>query len=591
MPVLAILALAGCAPNQDDLGDEVPDINVSIVGSADEALTVDTYTHVDTEMNQLMSQLDANGCAVGFAIDGEVVHLQTYGDAVKKTLGQPKEPWTVRTVAPVASVSKTITALGILRLQDQGLLDVDDEIGDYLDHGIWKFFDIYRLLNHTSHAGGATKFDASAPGFGPGVDPNAYSEPHPMAHPRLAHDAYWLYTIIAPPDPAIPDDPTGTYTTGVYSNVGYSIAGAIIDELTHDDPLGWANGYERYLWQEIGRGTQLEQGGMATMALSHSWRATDIPNLSQGYDALGPVPSWSPGNEEGWYGPSGGWAMTIGDLTRLASLIDQREILSVGSWNEATTPSSWVLGAPYGYGMWVEDIGSWTRLSHGGDNVGSSAVWAVYEDHPTRDDFAIGIQCNVQNSGALLDTADDIYEDYIGGLLDAPAAAAPQTAVGTQAIDGTTFALDTSAAHTDVLGIDPSQIDASLAVSIAVTRAGSLDVALRDTDGGPFTTVTWADTSFGYDPNFLTGEQTVSLPTVDYGAVRVEQARLAGVFSDGGDSVDIELSGLWDTRTLTAPVDLCAMAEDRGTLCEPCADGAAFCLDLTLSGLAGTATR
>ncbi|MGH9334558.1 MAG: serine hydrolase domain-containing protein, partial [Vicinamibacteria bacterium] len=365
------LLLGACAPKQSGT-DQVADVNYTLTASADEALDEVSYPEADAAMDDLVGPGKfANGCALGLVMNGNLVYLKGYGLANAEAV----IPWDVGTASAVGSVAKTFTALALLRLAEDTSLDLSDAINEHVSPD-YAFGDetLEAALLHTSGIGGATPGEAFAPSWGPGPDDDDYPVENPMAHPRYAHDAYSPYELYAPPNGT-----TNGYDNGIYSNVGYSVLGAVIDSVTANAAFSPANGYERYVWHEVGRGLNLSKG-LKTMALGHSWRDGDIPGFARGYEDGVPAEMWDGvGSVEGWEGPPGGWTMTIGDLTRFVAAVQNREIVSAASWMDATDPKSWVYGRPYGYGMWVEPVPGYpgvVELSHGGDIDGYSALWA-----------------------------------------------------------------------------------------------------------------------------------------------------------------------------------------------------------------------
>ena len=410
-----LLSLAACAPEQSGT-DQVADLNYTLTASADEALDDISYPEADAAMDDLVGPSKfANGCALGLVMDGRVVYLKGYGLANEEAGIE----WDVHTASAVGSVSKTFTALALLRLAEETSLELTNPINDHLSpdfpFGLFGNETLEAALLHTSGIGGATPDEAFAPNWGPGPDEEAYPVEQPMAHPRYAYDAYSPYELYSPPGGT-----SNGYQNGTYSNVGYTVLGAVIDSATSNAAFTPANGYERFVWHEVGRGLNLSKG-LKTMALGHSWRDGDIPHFARGYEDGAPVQMWDGvGSVEGWEGPSGGWTMTIGDLTRFVAAAQNREIISPASWQAATDPQSWVYGRPYGYGMWVSPVLNYpgaVELSHGGDILGYSALWASFEGIDDNPPFGVALQCNQMGSDVLEETAVDLFWDYVSGRL------------------------------------------------------------------------------------------------------------------------------------------------------------------------------
>jgi CubicO group peptidase (beta-lactamase class C family) len=527
---LPLLALSACAPETSG-PDQAKDINYTLTASADEALDDVAYPKADEAMEALVGPNKlANGCALGLVMNGQVVYLKGYGLANE----QAGIPWDVNTASAVGSVSKTFTALAILRLAEMGQLHLGDRFNDHLSPStLYGFQTLSAALTHTSGIGGATKEEAFSPNWGPGPDEAAYPVEHPMAHPRYAYDAFAPYQVLASPSGT-----TNGLPNGVYSNVGYTLLGAVIDSITASRSFAPEDGYERFVWYEVARGANLSKG-LKTFALGHSWRDSDIPHFARGYDDFVLTHMWDGvGSVEGWEGPSGGWTMTIGDLTRFVAAVQKREIVSRASWAAATAPKSWVNGRPYGYGMWITPVLNYpgaVELSHGGDIEGYSALWASFEgidDHPP---LGVALQCNQIGSDVLEDTANDLFWDYVSDLLT------PEFPLGTRGEQH--FALDLGRASLGRLSLGSLLGDG---LELVATRDGG--VSRMEIRGS-------------------------------LGSYPLESAKLSGT------ALDATLAGYLDTRIAGAS-GVCAATRNLGLPCRPCSDGSETCLPIQVRGVA-----
>jgi CubicO group peptidase (beta-lactamase class C family) len=505
----------------------VSDINYTLVESSDEGLDDISYPEADLRMNQLVGPGKfATGCALGLVMDGSVVYLKGYGLADKES----GISWDVRTPSAVGSVSKTFTALALLRLAESTSLDLTDPLDAHVSpESELGEETLEAALLHTSGIGGSTKDEAFAPSWGPGPDDDDYPVEHPMAHPRYAYEAYSPYELYDPPEGT-----TEGYPNGIYSNVGYSAIGAVIDSVA-------PGGYERYVWHEVGRGLHLTDGSK-TMALGHSWRENDIPHFAQGYEGGVPVEMWDGvGSVEGWEGPSGGWTMTIGDLARFVAAVQRREIVGEASWTAATDPKSWVSGGPYGYGMWVEPVLNYPgafELWHGGDIKGYSALWASFEgidDHPP---LGVAMQCNQMGSDTLQSTAVDLFWLYVSDLL------VPELFLGSLPSDAPEERYE--------LGFERATI-------------GGVPLGQYLQDG--FELVVRSDVR--------SSRVEIASPL---GSFPIEKAKL------GGTLLDLRVNGLVDLRGLEG-LDVCVQAKSVGLRCEPCSDRRASCVSIDVRGL------
>ena len=124
--------------------------------------------------------------------------------------------------------------------------------------------------------------------------------------------------------------------TPKYSNVGYSLAGALLDYRSKlGDIPAHMRGYESYVWHRVGRGNLATEPTMATACLATDFRTSDIKNLARGYTKEGGDFNFGDATAYGWgwEGPAGGWAMTIGDLARLMLILQSDAVISKASAN------------------------------------------------------------------------------------------------------------------------------------------------------------------------------------------------------------------------------------------------------------------
>lgn len=110
-------------------------------------------TYLDKAIPQYMSKFNIGGVAVGVVENGKVVYLQGYGYSDSEKM----VPITENTVFQAASISKSVTAWGVMNLVEQGKLELDVPIIKYLKR--WKLpvsefnadgVTLRRLLSHTA---------------------------------------------------------------------------------------------------------------------------------------------------------------------------------------------------------------------------------------------------------------------------------------------------------------------------------------------------------------------------------------------------------------------------------------------------------
>jgi CubicO group peptidase (beta-lactamase class C family) len=220
-----------------------------------------TYGQIDdldlkATVTQVLDRWPCAGLAVAVIADGGLAWFHGHGlaDVAAKT------PITEDTVFRVASLTKTFTAVAVMQLWEQGLVDLDAPANDYLrtfrliptGAGLGPAT-LRHLLTHTGGIGYWRRLsDLFQPGVGSGVRA-ARSGALPLA-------AYYRGGLPVEVEPG---------TKWVYSNHGFAALGQIVEDMT-GQPL------DRYLRDRI-----FDPLGMERTDLIRSERVR--PNLATGY--------------------------------------------------------------------------------------------------------------------------------------------------------------------------------------------------------------------------------------------------------------------------------------------------------------------
>lgn len=269
---------------------------------------------VDSQMNQLLAQYPIPGASIAIAYKGEFVYQRGYGMAVTENNSSA----TPQTVFRIASVSKPITAVAVLKLfEDElpqalerrvfgpdGLLPdaAYPEFAQPLDQRVLKVT-LRDLLQHTA-GWGEGEYD-------PQYDLVEIARTMNVPAPASARTviAFMLKHRLLDVAPG---------TEFHYSNFGYNILGRIIEHKS-------GKPYEQAVRELV-----LEPAGAANAVIAADKRMQRVVNEAVYYDD----PRWPqvPGQDgSGDTGPGsyfgfhfqamdahGGWAMTAGDLVRFA---------------------------------------------------------------------------------------------------------------------------------------------------------------------------------------------------------------------------------------------------------------------------------
>lgn len=165
------------------------------------------FREVDTFVTALMDLYDIPGAGVALVQDGAVRYVQGYG--VRS--GVTSEPVTPDTLFAIGSVTKSFTALGVMRLADQGLIALDAPVVTYLptfklaDPGATQRITVRQLLAQTSGL--------------PGGDDAAWYSGQ-ITSLQAAVDYAASLSLAAAPGSA-----------HIYDNFNYAIAGYLIEQV------------------------------------------------------------------------------------------------------------------------------------------------------------------------------------------------------------------------------------------------------------------------------------------------------------------------------------------------------------------------
>lgn len=327
----------------------------------------DMTASLDRRIPALMAEFEVPGVAAGLVSGGEVVWVEAYGDASL----QPFRPMRPDTVFRAESISKSVTAWGVLRLVDAGLVELDAPVGRYLPEDftpgpLLGDVTVRRLLTHTA-------------GMPLGTIGVRYAPDEPR--PSLLEDLRAEVRVESPPG-----------TSFAYSNVGYNLLELVVEQVTGED-------FAEYMDHEV-----LTPLGMD--ASSYSWPASRSQMLATGHLLSGAeVPPYVyPARA------SGGLHTTVGDISRFVAAGSAQHrgtnpVLAAGSTELAHTVQVEGLGIygavadGYAFGHFTEVVGD-GRIAvwHGGQGTG----WMTHFHLVPESGDGIVILTNSQRSWPLI---------------------------------------------------------------------------------------------------------------------------------------------------------------------------------------------
>lgn len=243
-------------------------------------------TDLTAVVRGILSRRPAVGFALGVVRDGRLEQFRGHGFANIAA----DTPITEDTVFRVGSVTKTFTAIAVMQLWEQGLVDLDAPVNDYLRayklapaEAGWRPATVRHLLTHTAGLPEVAHVaDLFHPGWGPfDARPVIRSVKFGEPVPSLAEYYRGRLRVVAEPGTAF-----------AYSNHGFATLGQIVEDVT-GEPL------ERYLREHV-----FEPLGMANTDLERSDRVRS--RLATGY-VLGRAGATAVTDRD-WLGRAGGGA-------------------------------------------------------------------------------------------------------------------------------------------------------------------------------------------------------------------------------------------------------------------------------------------
>ncbi|HHT27376.1 MAG TPA: beta-lactamase family protein [Firmicutes bacterium] len=319
--------------------------------------------HLDRRITSLMRLYNIPGCSMALVEDYQLVWLKAYGYADV----EQKRPLTVDTPMSVQSISKAVTAWGVMHLVDHGELDLDAPIVEYLK--TWQFpqsaFPTEKITSRQllSHSAGLPLGDVFAI--------YAPEEQRPTLREMLTREA----VLMAEPGQRFS-----------YSNTGFNLLELLIEDITGE---AFAAYMERVVLKPLG----MENA-------SFTWRADFDPAVPVGYNLKHqPVPVYVYAAKA-----SGGLFATAKDIATFAigeMAGEDAQVLSAAGMRAMYEDHSSNLGIYglvfdfYGLGHYVEVLDHDTfAISHGGQGNG---IMTHYHAVPNTGD-AIVILTNSQRS-------------------------------------------------------------------------------------------------------------------------------------------------------------------------------------------------
>ncbi|HEY1406329.1 MAG TPA: serine hydrolase domain-containing protein [Spirochaetota bacterium] len=370
----------------------------------------------DREMKKVMVKWNIPGAVIALAKNGKLILVRGYGysDYEGRVVMNPDS------VSRIGSISKTLTALAILRLRDEGKLNLDARFLDILtdfhvpDGGDSRIntITIRQLLNH---CGGWDRTESPDPINDGLIIERMYGLSGPPARDDYVRYALTKHLDFSPGE------------RWAYCNVGYLILGSVIEKVSGEP-------YEIYVREHV-----LAPMDVYSMSIGYEHLEDRRPGEVKYYDpwyddSLFPGEGVTP-RPYGWTNmkgidAAGGWVCSAIELTRIMTAMDgsrkppflssdsMREMLKNPGLPEWSGDRSW-----YGMGLFVGPPDD--RWGHGGSmagmqsnmyRLGNGYVWVVItnsrsEDPDKYSSALFWAMTNALGSG-ISGSDTDLYDQY-----------------------------------------------------------------------------------------------------------------------------------------------------------------------------------
>jgi CubicO group peptidase (beta-lactamase class C family) len=329
-----------------------------------------TYPVIDQIYKNFAEQNHFPGLVYGIIVDGKLVHTGNIGYTDIKA----KTPATSKSDFRIASMTKSLTAMAILKLRDEGKLQLDDPASRYIPemkntHYLTKDatpITIRHLLTHTA----------------------GFPEDNPWGDRQLAISDDELIAFFKK-GVSFSNNPGTVYE---YSNLGFATLGYIIKKVS-------GKTYEQYIDENI----------LKPLGMTHTyWEYDKVPKeqLALGYRWLDNQWVEQPLLHDGAYGAMGGLITSIEDFSKyIAVHMDAwparndaesspvkrssvREMQYPWDISNLSANAKTTTGRPcpnvsaYAYGLrWAKDCENRVYIGHTGGLPGFGSNWNILTDY------------------------------------------------------------------------------------------------------------------------------------------------------------------------------------------------------------------
>ena len=344
---------------------------------------LDRYVdHLDSQIPRLMDRFDVPGVAIALIVNGRLEWAGAYGYADL----QNGRPMSVDSICRAESISKSVTAWGVMRLVEAGVIGLDDPVHSLL--GDWRLpqspypVELVTVRQLLSHTGGMPLGE-----IGEEYRPNTSM---PSLRDHLTHAAS-----------AVRNPGSGF----IYSNVGYNLLELLVESVTERD-------FADYMATEV-----FEPLGMDNATFT--WSDAFADELPFGYE--------QDGNAVAAYvypaAASGGLFANVEDIGRFVAAgmrgplhdatvsLSEESIVAIHTVEVDIPGLFGVVADGYGFGHFVEELPDGRQaVWHGGQGHG----WMTHFHSVPESGEGIVILTNSRRSWPFIALVLDNWAEWAG---------------------------------------------------------------------------------------------------------------------------------------------------------------------------------
>lgn len=302
----------------------------------------DKAANAQALLEKLTNENNVIGAAAGYSINGETIWQNASGYADQKT----KKEFTTTTTTRLASIAKPMTAIAVMQLVEQGLIDLDATVQTYIpDYPTQASTQIIirHLLSHTSGIGG----------YKNGKESETKKEYASL------YDALVIFK-----DRDLLFEPGTRYN---YTTYGYTLLGAIVEKVT-------GQSFGEYLQENIWDKAGMTNTGVVKYGQKKPNQSSLYQQNSKGKTRVGPENNLS--NRI----PGGGVYSTLEDMLKFGNAVINNTFVKESTMNLMRQHHSLEKernGYGFGWFLYNPKPNEGAIIGHSGEQTGSATQLVI----------------------------------------------------------------------------------------------------------------------------------------------------------------------------------------------------------------------